>query len=96
MKKFLILFFFFFLFTAAQKGTEIKPVKMHTVAPKESLSSIGRLYEVNGRVLANYNSIDYDKGIHIGQVLRIPPKGTTLDQVAPPVTQVPGPEKRKK
>lgn len=61
---------------------------MHTVGPKESLSSIGRLYEVNGRVLANYNNIDYDKGISIGQVLKIPPKGTTLDQVTDPSRQI--------
>lgn len=58
---------------------------MHTVGPKENLSSIGRLYEVNGRVLANFNNLDYDKGITVGQVLKIPPKGTTLDQVAQPV-----------
>lgn len=58
---------------------------MHTVGPKESISSIGRMYEVNGRVLANYNNIDYDKGLTVGQVLKIPPKGTTLEQVAQPV-----------
>lgn len=51
---------------------------MHTVGAKESLSSIGRMYEVNGRVLANYNNIEYEKGINIGQVLKIPPKGTNL------------------
>lgn len=77
--------FFLPLFVLAQKNKAIAPVKMHTVGPKESISSIGRLYEVNGRVLANYNNIDYDQGITIGQVLKIPPKGTTLDQVAPPV-----------
>jgi LysM repeat protein len=65
----------------------IKPVTTHTVGPKESISSIGRLYEVNGRVLANYNNIDYDKGLTVGQVLKIPPKGTTLDQVAAPVKE---------
>jgi len=81
MKKILFVLFLLPLFAAAQKGKDIKPVKMHTVGPKESLSSIGRLYEVNGRVLANYNNIDYEKGISIGQVLKIPPKGTTIDQV---------------
>ena len=76
------------LFAVAQKSKEIKPVKMHTVGPKESLSSIGRMYEVNGRVLANYNNIEYEKGINIGQVLKIPPKGTTLDQVPIPTRSV--------
>ncbi|MBU9936992.1 MAG: LysM peptidoglycan-binding domain-containing protein [Ferruginibacter sp.] len=94
MKKILFVLFLLPFFAAAQKGIEIKPVKMHTVGPKENLSSIGRLYEVNGRVLANYNSIDYDKGLTIGQVLKIPPKGTTLDQVAPPVKQVTEPVKK--
>ncbi len=61
---------------------------MHTVGPKESLSSIGRMYEVNGRVLANYNNIEYEKGINIGQVLKIPPKGTTIDQVPIPTRSV--------
>jgi LysM repeat protein len=84
MKKILFVLFLMPLLAHAQKGKEIKPVKMHTVGAKESLSSIGRLYEVNGRVLANYNNIDYDKGISIGQVLKIPPKGTTLEQLAPP------------
>jgi len=91
MKNFLTVFllsagcFLLPMITMAQKNKSITPVKTHTVGPKESLSSIGRLYEVNGRVLANYNSIDYDKGLTVGQVLKIPPKGTTLDQVAPAV-----------
>ncbi len=85
MKKILIMLFLLPMFALAQKNKVIAPVKMHTVGPKESISSIGRLYEVNGRVLANYNNIDYDQGLTVGQVLKIPPKGTTLDQVAQPV-----------
>jgi LysM repeat protein len=51
----------------------------HTVGAKESLTSIGRMYNINGRELANYNNIDYEKGLSIGQVLKIPAKyaGTT-------------------
>ncbi len=59
--------------------------KTHTVGPKENLSSIGRLYEVNGRVLAWFNQIDYEKGLTIGQVLKIPPKGTTMPVESQPV-----------
>jgi len=90
MKKILSLLFILPLFVFAQNKT-------HTVGPKESLSSIGRLYEVNGRVLAHYNNIDYEKGLTIGQVLKIPPKGTTLPPEAKPVTTEPvktEPEKR--
>ncbi len=46
----------------------------HTVAAKESYSSIGRLYNINGRELANYNKLDYEKGLSIGQVLKVPVK----------------------
>jgi LysM repeat protein len=66
MTKLFLLLFLLPLFTIAQK------VKTHTVGPKESLTSIGRLYNVNGRELANYNKIDYDKGLTLGQVLKIP------------------------
>jgi LysM repeat protein len=66
MKKVFFLLFLLPLFAVAQK------VITHTVAPKESLTSIGRLYNINGRELANYNKIDYDKGLALGQVLKIP------------------------
>jgi LysM repeat protein len=66
MKKIFLLLFLLPLFAVAQK------VINHTVGPKESLTSIGRLYNINGRELANYNKIDYDKGLVLGQVLKIP------------------------
>ncbi len=72
MKKILAILFFLPLFALAQKK-EIK----HTVAAKESLSSIGRTYNINGRTLAEYNNIDYDKGLSVGQVLRIPVNAET-------------------
>ena len=66
MKKLLTILFFVPLFAMAQKGTT------HTVAAKESFTSIGRMYNVNGRELANYNKLDYEKGLSIGQVIKIP------------------------
>jgi len=68
MKKFFCLLFLAPFLAVAQK------VVTHKVGPKESLSSIGRMYNINGRELANYNKIDYDKGLAIGQVLKIPVK----------------------
>lgn len=47
--------------------------KQHTVAAKESFYSIGRLYNVHPRDLATYNNIDFEKGLSIGQVIKIPP-----------------------
>ncbi len=79
MKKALFLLFILPLAAFAQKD-----YKTHTVGPKESLSSIGRLYNINGRELANYNKIDYDKGLSLGQVLKIPVKDVNTDVVIPP------------
>ncbi|MBL0144764.1 MAG: LysM peptidoglycan-binding domain-containing protein [Chitinophagaceae bacterium] len=69
MKKFICLLFLAPLFVFAQDK-----IINHTVAPKESYSSIGRLYNINGRELANYNNLDYEKGLSIGQVLKVPVK----------------------
>lgn len=68
MKKIFGLLLLLPFFALAQGKKDIK----HTVGPKESLSSIGRMYNINGRELANYNHIDYEKGLTIGQVLNIP------------------------
>lgn len=48
-------------------------VQTHTVQAKENFSSIGRLYDINGRVLAEYNNLSYEGGLSIGQVIKIPP-----------------------
>ena len=75
-------------FAVAQK------VVTHTVGPKESLSSIGRMYNINGRELANYNKIDYNKGLTIGQVLKIPVKGDATPVATPPVVKETAKEKK--
>jgi LysM repeat protein len=56
------------LIKSSEKGFYLE----HKTAPKESLTSIGRLYSVHPRFLASYNSHDYNKSLAIGQVLRIP------------------------
>ena len=57
----------------------------HTVAAKESLFSIGRLYNIHPRELAAYNNIPFETGLTIGQVLKIPAKGN----MTPPPATVP-------
>jgi len=52
----------------------------HTVAPKEGLYVIGRLYNVNAKSIAAYNHADFNKGLEIGQVLRIPLSDTNFTQ----------------
>ncbi|MFT3675367.1 MAG: LysM peptidoglycan-binding domain-containing protein [Chitinophagaceae bacterium] len=44
----------------------------HKVAAREGLYSVGRLYNVHPRFLAVYNNMDSEKGLDLGQVIRIP------------------------
>lgn len=68
MKKICFVFILLPFFALAQNPKYLT----HTVAAKESLSSIGRQYNINGRELAKFNNIDYEKGLSLGQVLKIP------------------------
>jgi hypothetical protein len=52
----------------------------HSVAPKEGLFSIGRLYNVHPRYIATYNNMDMAKGLSIGQLIRIPLTDTNFNQ----------------
>ena len=44
----------------------------HTAGPKENFYSIGRIYNISPRVFAPYNHLDMEKGLSIGQILKIP------------------------
>ncbi len=44
----------------------------HTVAPKESLYSIGRMYNVAPKDLAAYNKLSLDAGLSVGQSIKLP------------------------
>jgi len=68
MKNLILILFLGPLFAIAQKT--------HTVGARESLFSIGRLYNIHPRDLASYNNISFETGLTIGQVLKIPAKGT--------------------
>ena len=84
MKKLLTILLFIPSFLFAQKT--------HTVGPKESLFSIGRLYNVHPRELANFNNIAFETGVKIGQVLKIPAK-PTMAPLSETNTVAPAPEK---
>lgn len=78
MKAFLFSLLFLPLFVWAQKT--------HTVGPKESIFSIGRMYDVHPRELAEFNNISFEVGVKIGQVLNIP----KVKKMAPlPKTETP-------
>jgi LysM repeat protein len=82
----LVLFFIISLFVFSP----IVAQKTHQVQAKESFTSIGRQYNVNGRVLAEYNKLNYEKGLAIGQVIKIPNTVAT-PTVTVPVVATPAP-----
>jgi LysM repeat protein len=52
----------------------------HTVEPKQGLFPIGRLYSVHPRHIAHYNGLDFNKGLAIGQQIKIPLTDTNFSQ----------------
>ena len=54
------------------QGVAPKNFLNHTVAAKESLFSVGRLYNVSPKEVAAFNGMPADKGIAVGQKLKIP------------------------
>ena len=52
----------------------------HSVAAKEGLFSIGRVYNVHPKFIAAYNNLDMSKGLSIGQVIHIPLTDTNFTQ----------------
>lgn len=53
---------------------------LHSVQPKETWYSIGRLYNINPKELAPYNSLTLDKALAIGQSIKIPLTATNFSQ----------------
>jgi len=78
----LLLFFYSFIFSqdlvvkSGSKGLYLE----HKVAPKEGLFPIGRIYNVHPRHIANFNGIDFNKGLAIGQKINIPLTDTNFKQ----------------
>ena len=77
-----LLFFYCFTFSqdlvvkSGAKGLYLE----HKVAPKEGLFPIGRMYNVHPRHIANFNGIDFNKGLAIGQQINIPLTDTNFKQ----------------
>ncbi|MEP6594729.1 MAG: LysM peptidoglycan-binding domain-containing protein [Ginsengibacter sp.] len=45
---------------------------IHTIQPKENYYSIGRIYNVPPKELAPFNNLDFEKGLSLGQTIKIP------------------------
>lgn len=56
------------------QGTAPKNYLNHTIVAKENFYSIGRLYNAPPKELAAFNGLTVDKGITVGQKLKIPLK----------------------
>lgn len=54
------------------KGTAPHLFLSHSVQPKESLYSLGRMYNVPPKALASYNNLRIETGLDIGQEIKIP------------------------
>ncbi len=86
MKKLMTLILPLFLYTfsfsqdliikSGSKGLYLE----HKVAPKEGLFPLGRMYNVHPRHIANFNGIDFNKGLAIGQQINIPLSDTNFKQ----------------
>ena len=81
MSKWIMVFFFTFITSnflfAQQKSLEIKGTGSdlyleHTVAPRESFFSVGRLYNITPKELAEFNHLKLASGLKVGQELKIP------------------------
>ena len=77
-----LLFFYSFVISqdlvikSGSKGLYLE----HKVAAKEGLFPIGRMYNVHPRHIANFNGIDFNKGLAIGQKINIPLTDTNFKQ----------------
>jgi LysM repeat protein len=84
MKKLILILFALPLFAKAQdgalmvQGTTGNLYLNHTTAPKESFYSIGRLYNMSPKEIAPYNNLVLEKGVSIGQTIKIPLKANFI------------------
>lgn len=52
----------------------------HSLSPKENYYSLGRLYNVPPKELAPYNNLSFDKGLSVGQAIKIPLTAANFSQ----------------
>ena len=77
MKKLFFLFLIMPFFAAAQNKLLVEGVSpglylTHKVAPKENYYSIGRIYNVSPKEIAPFNKLQLEKGLSLGQTIKIP------------------------
>jgi LysM repeat protein len=99
MKRLLILIICLPLFVIAQnkplliEGAAPDFYVNHTVAPKENLYSLGRMYNISPKEIAPFNKLDIEKGLNLNQSVKVPltavnfvqENNTAADEVLVPV-----------
>ena len=88
LRVYIVIAFLFFstLLPAQEKalmveGTSPNIYLTHTVAPKENIYSIGRLYNISPKEqIAPFNNLQMDKPLSIGQLIKIPLAITNFSQ----------------
>src|SRR5664279_2199592 len=78
---------FFFVTTGFTQNTELsiegtrgKFYIKHIVVAKENWYSIGRLFNQGPKDIANYNNLNFDKPLEVGQQINIPLTAVNFDQ----------------
>jgi LysM repeat protein len=79
MKAFLFLVLFAFSLNIYGQQSKLIAVKSeqgiyvdHKVQPKENWYSVGRMYAISPKDIASFNALTIDKGLNIGQALKVP------------------------
>jgi hypothetical protein len=85
MQKLCFLFLIIPFFAAAQDKLLVEGISpglylTHKVAPKENYYSIGRIYNVSPKEIAPFNNLQLEKGLSLGQTIKIPLNSTNFYQ----------------
>ncbi|MEP6617353.1 MAG: LysM peptidoglycan-binding domain-containing protein [Ginsengibacter sp.] len=64
------------------EGTSPQLYLVHKVEPKENFYSIGRLYNISPKEIAPFNNLLFEKGLAVGQTIKIPLTETNFLQYA--------------
>lgn len=90
MKRFLLFFLALPMLSVAQpkqlliEGSAPALYVNHTVAPKENYYSIGRLYNISPKEIAPFNKLELEKGLSLGQVIKVPLTASNFIQSGEP------------
>lgn len=92
----LLVFIFVFLFSGSLKSQNKVLIAesnasdiylVHSITPKENYYSVGRLYNYSPKEIAAYNNLEFEKGLTLGQTIKIPLKEANFLQGGEPTKE---------